>query len=155
MEEKRARKYENLKKAGLLHPAPERVSDPLFQEHPEFFDVHDSLQVRYEMIRSHHIDRRSVVDVCRLYGISRQTFYTLRERIVSEGTAGLLSRKPGPRGPSKLTAEILAFVERQLEQEPELRAVQLQSRLEKELGASLHRRTLEKFLKEFRSKKNS
>lgn len=154
MEEK-ARKYDNLKRAGLLHPAPELVNDPLFGEHPEFFDAHDFLQVRYEMIRAHEIDRRSVVEICRRYGISRQTFYTLQERFVSEGTAGLLFRRPGPKGPSKLTVEVLEFVEQQLEQEPDLRAVQLQSQLERSLAVRLHRRTLEKLLKELGSKKNS
>jgi transposase len=154
MEEK-PRKYDNLKRAGLLHPAPQVVNDPLFREHPEFFDAHDSLQVRYEMIRAHEIDRRSVVEICRRYSISRQTFYTLQQRFVSAGTAGLLFQRPGPKGPSKLTMEVLEFVEQQLEQEPNLRAVQIQSQLERSLEVRLHRRTLQKLLKELGSKKNS
>lgn len=153
--EDKSRKYDNLRRAGLLHPAPEVVNDPLFQEHPEFFDAHDCLQVRYEMIRSHEIDRQSVVAICRRYGVSRQTFYTLQERFVSEGTAGLLFRRPGPKGPSKLTVEVLEFVEQQLAQEPDLRAVQLQSQLKRNLEVRLHRRTLEKLLKALGSKKNS
>jgi transposase len=154
MDDQRSRKLDSLRKTGLLHPAPERVNDPWFQDHPEFFDAHDFLQVRYEMIRSHRIDGDSVVEICRRYGVSRQTFYTLQERFVSEGTAGLLSRKPGPQGPSKLTPEVLGFIEQQLELESELRTVHLQSQLDEKMGVSFHRRTLEKLLKELRSKKN-
>ena len=155
MDDQRSCKLDSLRKAALLYPAPDRVNDALFQEHPEFFDAHDSLQVRYEMIRSHRIDGHNVVEICRRYGVSRQTFYTLQERFIGEGTAGLLSRKPGPQGPSKLTSEVLRFIEEQLALQSGLRVVQLQSQLEAKIGVSLHRRTLEKILKEFRSKKNS
>jgi hypothetical protein len=42
-----------LRQAGLLHLDPDRVRDRLFLEHPDFFDSHDLLQVRYELLRAH------------------------------------------------------------------------------------------------------
>ena len=154
-EKKKTQKHKNLDDAGLLNQTPEHVDDPLFREHPEFFDAHDALQVRYEMLRSHQVDRMSVVQVCRRYGVSRQTFYNLQERFMSEGTAGLLPKKPGPKGPSKLTGEVLEFAEQQLKQDVEIAAAELQRQIEERSGVSFHRRTIEKLLKELRSKKNS
>jgi len=43
-----------------------------------------------------------VVGICQRYGVSRQTFYNLQERFLSAGTAGLLAKKQGPKGPSKV-----------------------------------------------------
>jgi len=154
MPDKPTHKRRTLHEAGLLHPHPERVQDPLFGNFPAFFDSQDQLQVRYEMLRSHLVDKRSVVATCQYYGVSRQTFYNLQERFLKEGTAGLLARKPGPKGPAKLTTEVLQFVEHQLQHDPHLSARALVSQLEERFGVSFHKRTLEKLLKELRSKKN-
>jgi len=43
-------KIKRLRQSGTLHPRPETVTDPLFQD-LAFFDPHDLLQVRYEMVR--------------------------------------------------------------------------------------------------------
>jgi hypothetical protein len=51
-----------LKRSGALNPRPDSVSDTLFQENP-FFDPKDLLQVRYEMLRRHSVERVSIVDV--------------------------------------------------------------------------------------------
>jgi transposase len=120
---------------------------------PDFFEPRDQLQVRYEMLRSHRVDEHKVAAVCQRYGVSRQTFYNLQERFLSGGTAGLLSRKRGPKGPSKLTGELLQLVERRLQQEPELSGGSLASQIEDRFGVAVHKRTLEKLLKELRSKK--
>ena len=148
-------KHRNLERVGLLYAGAERVDDALFRRYPDFFDPHDALQVRYEMIRSHEIDKQSVVNICERYGVSRQTFYTFKDRFEREGTAGLLWRKPGPQGPSKLTAEVVGFVDKQIQRGGELTAERIGSALKKELGIVLHRRTIEKLVKEIRSKKNS
>ena len=64
----------HLREAGLLHPRPERVRDPLFEQTPEFFDAEDHLQVRYELLRAHLVERDAVSAICGRYWISRQTF---------------------------------------------------------------------------------
>lgn len=155
MKTKMAQKHKNLMEAGLLNPNPDRVFDPLFQLHPEFFDALDALQVRYEMLRSHEIDGESVVEICKRYGISRQTFYNLHEKFLREGSAALLSKKPGPRAPSKLTKNVLEFVEQQVKRGSGVGTIELLSRIEDKFAVSLHRRTIEKLLREIRSKKNS
>lgn len=154
MVEKPTRKQQRLRQAGLLHPRPDRVQDPLFRQFPAFFDSHDQLQVRYEMLRSHLVDHQNVVAICERYGVSRQTFYNLQERFLSEGTAGLLAKKPGPKGPMKLTTEVLRRVEYQLQHDSHLSARSLRSQIESRFGVSFHKRTLEKLLKELRLKKN-
>lgn len=148
-------KHHNLKKAGLFNPNSEKVKDPLFLEHAHFFDPCDNLQIRYEMLRSHLIESDSVVGVCRRFGISRQSFYTLQEKFKQEGTAGLLPRKPGPRGPTKLTAEVLEFVLQSLQADEKIAVVEIKSQIQQKFGVSLHRRTVEKLCKDLTLKKNS
>src|SRR5207249_12009924 len=63
-----------LKRTGALNPRPDSVSDTLFQENP-FFDPKDLLQVRYEMLRRHSVERISIVDVAANFGVSRPTVY--------------------------------------------------------------------------------
>jgi transposase len=155
MEDPRSSKHRNLERVGLFYAGAEQVDDDLFRRHPDFFDAHDALQVRYEMIRCHEIDKQSVVNICRRFGISRQTFYNFRDRFEREGTAGLLWKKPGPKGPSKLTPEVMRFVEGRFEQGGEVTVSELGSELKQRFEVVLHPRTIGKLLKELRSKKNS
>lgn len=155
MENNKKIKHHHLKKAGLFNPNPEKVKDPLFLEHANFFDPCDNLQIRYEMLRSHLIESDSVVGVCRRFGLSRQSFYTLQEKFKQEGSAGLLPKKPGPRGPSKLTAEVLEFVLQSLRTDEKIAMVELKSQIQQKFGISLHRRTIEKLCKDLSLKKNS
>jgi transposase len=155
MEKSKNPKHENLKKAGLFNPEGDKVKDPLFLDYPEFFDPCDNLQVRYEVLRSHLIEKDTITRVCKRFGISRQTFYTLRKKFEREGTAGLLPNKPGPRGPRKLTVEVLAFVEKSLDAEEDISAERIKTLVHERFGVSLHKRTVEKLWKELRVKKNS
>lgn len=155
MEKDSPSKRQHLEDAGLLHPRPEQVKAPLFHDYPAFFDAHDQLQVRYEMLRAHLVDKQNVVAICQRYGVSRQTFYNLQARFVGEGTAGLLLKKPGPKGPSKLTTEVVAFVAQQLQQQPQPSTRTLVASIEQRFGVSFHKRTLEKLVTELRSKKNA
>ena len=155
MEDPKASKRRNLERVGLLYAGAERVDDAVFRRYPDFFDPYDALQVRYEMIRCHEIDQQSVVKICRRFGVSRQTFYNFKDRFEREGTAGLFRKKPGPKGPSKLTPEVMSLVEEQFERRDEVTASELGSELKHHLGVILHPRTIEKLLKQLRSKKNS
>jgi transposase len=155
MENNKKIKHRHLKKAGLFNPNSERVKDPLFLEHTNFFDPCDNLQIRYEMLRSHLIESDSVVGVCRRFGLSRQSFYTLQEKFKQEGSAGLLPKRPGPRAPSKLTAEVLEFVLQSLQADEKIATVEIKSQIQQKFGISLHRRTIEKLCKDLSLKKNS
>ena len=154
MENNKNIKYQNLKKAGLFNPYQERVKDHLFLEYTNFFDPCDNLQIRYEMLRSHLIDNDSVVEICRRFGLSRQSFYTLQEKFKAEGTAGLLPKRPGPQGPSKLTLEVLKFVVQCLHAGQKISILEIRSQILQKFGVSLHRRTIEKLCKDLKQKKN-
>ena len=155
MPDKLTNKQQCLLQAGLLNTEPERVQDSLFLDYPTFFDPYDQLQIRYEMLRSHLVDNQLVTRICQHYGISRQTFYNLQERFLSEGTAGLLAKKPGPKGPSKLTSAVRQFVMRQIEHDPQLSPRMLLTQLEAQFDLTFHLRTLERLLSELRLKKNA
>jgi len=148
------RKRKSLKDAGLLHPTPDRVRDSLFKDHPEFFDPQDLLQVRYEMLRAHKVDGENIVAISERYGVSRQTFYNLWEKFSKVGSAALLSGKPGPKGASKLTLEVVSFVKKQLLREAKLSGSEVASRIQAKFRLKVHKRTIEKLLGELRSKKN-
>jgi transposase len=154
MEDRKTRKRENLRQAGVLNPTPERIQDPLFLESGDFFDAHDDLQVRYEMLRAHLVDGDSIRAICRRFGVSRQTFYNLQEKFLKEGTAGLLPKRPGPKGPSKLTENVLSFVKERLQTDTLISTPELLAQVQERFGVSFHRRTLEKLLRDLRSKKN-
>ena len=147
-------KYSNLKKAGLFNVNADKVHDPLFRQDPDFFDAHDNLQVRYEMLRSHLVDGNSVAKICKRFGTSRQTFYSLQEKFIQEGSLGLLPKKSGPKRPSKLTPEVLMFVKGRLESQSDISVTKLTSQIAGMFGVLFHRRTIEKYLKNLRSKKN-
>ena len=155
MTDPKAHKRRQLREAGLLHPDPQRVRDPRFQQAPEFFDAEDHLQVRYEMLRAHLVERDAIRAICQRYAVSRQTFYTLQAKFLGEGTAGLLPKRPGPKGPRKLTAQVLAFVSQRLGRTQVPSTRELGEQIQRRVGAALHRRTLERLVKDLRAKKNS
>lgn len=143
-------KLEALLAQGTANPRPQDVLDPAFQE-GDFFDPRDLVQVKYEMLRRVRSEGRSVADAAASFGLSRPTFYKAHSDFERAGIGGLLPAKRGPRGPHKLTAEILDFITRLHVEEPSLDAAALLDRVQQKLGVRLHRRTLERALA--RSKK--
>ena len=139
-------KTEALRKEGALHPNPESVRDEAFQG-DEFFDARDRVQVRYEMLRRHRVDKQTVTDAAAAFGVSRQAFYATGAAIDERGLAGLLPRRRGPKRAHKCTDEILDFVEQWREAatsdvggEDVVRAVQ------ERFGVSLHPRSIDRAL---------
>ena len=94
-------KADTLLEEGTLNPMPEKVRDPKFGG-SEFFDPRDAVQVKYEMLRRVSIDNVSVTDVSDEYGVSRPTYYQAKANFDAAGIAGLVPKKPGPRGPHKV-----------------------------------------------------
>jgi transposase len=144
-----------LQQEGTLHPGRERVRAPLFWEHPTFFDPHDELQVKYEMLRAHVVDGRSITEACASFGYSRQTFYILQRRFRHRGLAGLRDGRPGRVGPTKCTPDVVAFLRTLRTAEPALTTAELVARLAAERGVHLHRRTVERLVGRPPRKKNS
>ena len=154
MQHSRPSKLSRLREAGLLHAHPDRVRDRLFLEQPDFFDSHDAVQVRYELLRAHLVEGNNIAGVCRRFGVSRQTFYKFLARFLEQGSGGLLPGRPGPKGPSKLSLEVMRFAEEQLSLDKELSGATLASQIDSQLGVAIHKRTVEKLLTTLRRKKN-
>ena len=131
---------------GTLNPTPEKVRDPKFQG-SEFFDPHDAVQVKYEMLRRVSIDNASVTEVSDEYGISRPTYYQAKANFDTAGIAGLVPAKPGPHGPHKLDDEVMTFLQAQLAPGEPVRARELAKLVRRELDIELHPRTIERALK--------
>jgi len=133
----RDEKARALKKHRALNPGPERVTDERFRTE-EFFDPRDMVQVKYEMLRRVHEEGATVTEAAEVFGFSRPTFYHAQEALTEEGLAGLVPRRPGPRGGHKLTEEVLDFVVPSAEE--------LAERIEERFGLAVHPRSIERAL---------
>ncbi|MBF0394749.1 MAG: helix-turn-helix domain containing protein [Alphaproteobacteria bacterium] len=142
-------KAEALIEEGTFNATPEKVRDPKFRG-SEFFDPHDAVQVKYEMLRRVSADGVSVTEASNEYGVSRPTYYQARANFDIGGIAGLVPAKPGPRGPHKVDDEVLAFLRARLIPGEPVRARELAKLVHQELGIALHPRTIERVLKKTR-----
>ena len=102
-----------LAEARCLNPHPEQVTDPEFLA-SDFFDARDAVQVKYEMVRKVRAGGAPVTEAAAAFGYSRPAYYAAAAALESSGLDGLVPARPGPRGASKLTEEILAWAEEQL-----------------------------------------
>ena len=121
-------KRQFLEQAGALHRHPERVCAELFDRH-RFFDPLDKVQVKYEMLRAHALERRSVVSLAEEFGFSRETYYTALAALGERGVLGLADGKSGRPGPLKLTEELGRWVLELHRRRPELSGRELDERL--------------------------
>lgn len=126
--------------AGLLHPHPDAVRAQLFLGDHLFFLAEDKVQVKYELLRAHLVDRVPVVRAAREHGYSRAAFYLIADAFDLAGMKGLLDEKRGRHGPLKVTPEILDFVRASRQ----LSGAALSLEVAQRFGVALHRRTLER-----------
>jgi transposase len=128
---------------GTLNRAPEKVHDPKFRD-SEFFDPHDLVQVKYEMLRSVSVENASVSNATEEYGVSRPTYYQTKASFDESGIAGLVPKKRGPRGPHKLQGEVLEFIREQLVAGEPIRARELAKLIRQKYDLDIHPRTIER-----------
>lgn len=136
-------KVEALREEGTLNPTPEHVRDPKFQGN-EFFDPHDIVQVKYEMLRRVSVENASVSAATEDYGVSRPTYYQTKASFDKAGIAGLVPQKRGPRGPHKFRGEALVFVQQQLVAGEPVRARELAKLVRQKFDLNIHPRTIER-----------
>ena len=134
-----------LKRTGTLNPRPDSVSDTLFQENP-FFDPKDLLQVRYEMLRRHSVERVSIVDVATKFGVSRPTVYQAQAAFQQAGLIGLLPKHRGPKEGHKLSTNVIEYVRALRTAEPGLTTIACVQTVRQKFGITVHRRSLERAL---------
>lgn len=140
------RRQRALKAHGALHPHAEQVTDPLFQD-SAFFDPHDVVQVKYEMLRRVRLERSGISAAAVAFGFSRPAFYQAQRAFSSDGLPGLLPRKRGPKRPHKLTDEILAALSVMTAADGSVpRSGELAARLAQDFGITAHPRSIERSL---------
>ena len=138
-------KREALRRRGCLNPRPEQVQDPLFQP-SEFFDAHDLVQVKYEMLRRVQIEQQTVSQAAAAFGFSRPTYYQAELDFQTQGLPGLIPEKRGPRRAHKLTAEVLSYVQHARSEEPSLRIPKLATAIQQTFAFPVHPRSDERAL---------
>jgi transposase len=143
-------KLTSLKESGTANPHAQEVRDPAFVG-SDFFDPRDLVQVKYEMLRRVSTDGQSIAETAEQFGVSRPTFYKTQTDFSRAGLVGLLPAKRGPRGPHKVTAEVLRFLEELRVQDESLDAQALAERVAQQFSLPIHPRTVERALA--RSKK--
>jgi transposase len=143
-----------LKESGVLNPHPERVKAPWFQN-SAFFDPRDSLQVKYEMLRSVLVEGASKSKTAALFGISRPTFYEAESAFLQRGLAGLLPQQRGPKEAHKLDTQVMVFIEKCISKNSKLRIKDLVKLIHAHFHISVHPRSIERAMarkKKLRSK---
>jgi transposase len=119
------------------------VHDAKFRD-SEFFDPHDVVQVKYEMLRRVSVENASVSNTTEEYGVSRPTYYQTKASFDEAGIAGLVPKKRGPRSPHKLQGKALAFIREQLVAGEPIRARELAKLIHQRFGLDVHPRTIER-----------
>lgn len=145
-------KHSRLRKAGTLNRTPENVSDPMFAA-SDFFDARDLLQVRYEMVRLVRIGQATLAQAAARFGVSRPTCFRMVKAFDSGGLQGLIPAPRGPRGPHKITAQMLRFVDEYRARHGHVGARRLVPLIEAEFGVRVHPRGLEKALERIQKKR--
>jgi transposase len=138
-------KQESLQQHGSLNLHPQNVTDELFVN-SDFFDPRDLVQVKYEMLRRVQEEGQPITEAATRFGFSRPSFYQAQAAFQANGLAGLIPHKRGPKEASKLTAEVLEFLQQTLQQEPALRSSDLAARVKERFGLAVHPRTIERGL---------
>jgi transposase len=138
-------KAEALRESRTLNPRPESVADARFTD-SEFFDTRDLVQVKYEMVRRVEVEGQPVAAAAAAFGFSRQTYYQTAATLAEGGPAALVPHKPGPKGPRKLTSEIVDHIETLLAADPTLRSPALAERVQERFGTRVHPRSIERAL---------
>jgi len=145
-------KKKALRESGALHPKPEAIHDELFLQ-DEFFDPHDSIQVKYEMLRRHREEGKSVTEIARAFGTSRQAFYTTKEIFERRGIPGLIPKRRGPRTAHKCTEEVLRFAHQWQEAHPDETTYRLVEVIQHHFGIHIHPRTVSRALARWKKKR--
>lgn len=145
MDDLRDRKRRALRRHRSLHSRPQQLRDSLFTD-SEFFDPEDLVQVKYEMLRRVRVDGMTVTEAARTFGFSRVAYYQALSAFEAEGLVGLLPERRGPKSASKLTREIMSFLDRQRAIDPSVTSTELAGRLREQRGISVHPRSIERAL---------
>lgn len=138
-------KEDILKASGTYNRAYDSVTADEFQ-HGIFFDPKDLAQVKYEMLRSVAKEGVSVSDAAEKYGLSRQTYYIVKNAVENQGMGGLIPQKRGPKGSYKMTEQAEKFINDYIEEHPKASPAEINRALADATGIQVHDRTISRYL---------
>jgi len=144
-DKKNDRKISLLREQGTLNTHSTKVICQLFLEN-EFFDPHDLVQVKYEMLRWVHLEKGSIKEAVKSFGCSRPTFYQALSSFEQEGLAGLIPKKRGPKNRHKLSEEILRFIRDAMMQDHSLSLPAIVLLIKERYGLEIHSRSVKRAL---------
>jgi transposase len=107
------------------------------------------------MVRRVRVDGDAVSRSVAAFGFSRPSFYEAAAALDTNGLAGLVPARPGPRRAHKLSDDVVVFAVDQLGREPSLRSVDLADRIDRRFGVRVHPRSVERALDRFREPKSA
>lgn len=153
MERENPVRERELKNNGTYNRRADKVSADIFKENA-FFDAHDLMQVKYEMLRAVDKEGMEVSAAAAAFGFSRVRYYQIKKDYETKGIAGLAPQKRGPQGSRKLTEEDIVYAQSLAGTHTKNQII---SKLAKERGVIVCKRTLERKLsnKKNISKKDS
>jgi transposase len=136
-------KLKSLVESGSFNKNASSVSSPLFMSNL-YFDPHDLVQVKYEMLRSVKTSELNVSDASRQFGFSRTAYYKIEKRFSEAGVEGLCLQKTGPKSPAKVTPDIIEFVSDIREKQPDITNDKIIEEIKEQKGVSIHKRSLQR-----------
>jgi transposase len=141
-----------LRRQHALNPRPQAIRDPAFTAGNPFFDPHDLVQVKYEMLRRVRQEGETVSQAAANFGFSRPSFYEAQAVYEAAGLPGLLPQQPGPKRAHKLSEEVVDRLEEALADDPAINSVRLAALLAEERRLPVHPRSVERALARRRKK---
>jgi len=140
-------KHDELRTNGTFNHHADTVSAEVFAN-SQFFDAHDLMQVKYEMLRAVEKNGGDVSSISAAFGFSRVSFYQIKKAFDEKGIVGLIPKKRGPKGSRKLNSSDVEFARSIANTHTKAQTLIL---LKDERGVEVSKRTLERQLS---SKKN-
>jgi len=141
-------RHEEMRENGTFNHHADTVSAEIFSG-SQFFDAHDLIQVKYEMLRAVEKENLDVSSASASFGFSRVSFYQIKKVFDENGVVGLIPKKRGPKGSRKLNGDDVEFAKNLVNTHTK---AQILKRLREERGVEISKRTLERQLS---GKKNS
>jgi len=135
-------KQDEMRRNGSFNHRASVVSAEIFNS-SNFFDTHDLIQVKYEMLRAVDQENRDVTSVSETFGFSRVSYYQIKKEFDENGIAGLIPKKRGPKGSRKLSGSDVEFAK---SLEGTHTKGQILKQLKEERGIEVSKRTLERQL---------
>lgn len=85
-----------------LNRTPELVQDVRFIKQADFFDSKDIVQVKYELLRRCEVEGNDVASSCLGFGVSRTTYYKVKQAFLRGGLPALMGQPRGRPHPIKV-----------------------------------------------------